>query len=155
MYHIKQNHHFFFCIIVPLISHQKISFGSIIFCIIQHPIVSVWYYHMPFFSNVETQVSHIVFVWFCFLIIFCLTILLPYFTLSPLSTQCISNWTLHIAYCIISSAQCTLQTNTLNTTKTHCTLPRHIAHCKLFTTNFTLQTDHCTIISYVPSNYVL
>ena len=26
-------------------------------CIIQNPIVSVWYYHMPFFSNVETQVS--------------------------------------------------------------------------------------------------
>ena len=25
-------------------------------CIIQNPIVSVWYYHMPFFSNVETQV---------------------------------------------------------------------------------------------------
>ena len=24
--------------------------------IIHNPIISVWYYHMPFFSNVETQV---------------------------------------------------------------------------------------------------
>ena len=24
---------------------------------IKNPIVSVWYYHMPFFSNVETQVG--------------------------------------------------------------------------------------------------
>ena len=26
--------------------------------IIQNPIVLVWYYHMPFFSNVETQVPN-------------------------------------------------------------------------------------------------
>ena len=26
-------------------------------CIIQNPVVSVWYYHMAFFSNVETQVN--------------------------------------------------------------------------------------------------
>ena len=25
-------------------------------CIIQNPVVSVWYYHLPFFINVETQV---------------------------------------------------------------------------------------------------
>ena len=28
--------------------------------IIQNPIVSVWYYHMPFFSNVETQVPGLI-----------------------------------------------------------------------------------------------
>ena len=32
-------------------------------CIIQNPVVSVWYYHMPFFSNVEAQVwCHIRFI---------------------------------------------------------------------------------------------
>ena len=28
------------------------------FGIIRNPVASVWYYHMPFFSNVETQVIY-------------------------------------------------------------------------------------------------
>ena len=38
----------------------KNTFFTVFSCIIQNPIVSVWYYRLPFFSNVETQVNYYV-----------------------------------------------------------------------------------------------
>ena len=36
---------------------EKNTLFTLCFCIIQHPVALVWYYHCPFFSNVETQVK--------------------------------------------------------------------------------------------------
>ena len=41
-----------------LFSLETIVF-AIFFCIIKNPLVSVWYYHLPFLSNIETQVRSI------------------------------------------------------------------------------------------------
>ena len=44
--------------IFMLFSLKNTSFFTVFSCIIQNTVVSVWCYHLPFFSNVETQMGN-------------------------------------------------------------------------------------------------
>ena len=41
-----------------ILNQMQFSLKNTVSCIIQNPVVSVWYYHLPFFSNIEIQVCY-------------------------------------------------------------------------------------------------